>query len=440
MTAASLAENLSPQLLKVMERAKYPDYVFTTLAHYIDEEALTRSFHRLRKDAAAGVDGITKEEYGRDLERNIRELHERMKARRWRHKPIRRVYIPKDKGKTRPIGISAVEDKVVQGVLCELLEAIYEPHFKDFSYGFRKGRSAHDALRALHEVLHRGEGNFILELDVEAYFDSIDRKLLMEMLRERVAEFSFLRYIGKCLHVGILDGENYREPSEGTTQGSILSPVLGNVYLHHVLDVWFERDVIPRLGGKAKLIRYADDAVIAFEHEDDARRVMEVIGKRFERYGLKLHPEKTRVVRYERPKGGDRGGKGPKTFDFLGFTHYWCQSRSGRWVSRLKTRKARLRRFIMAVANFCRSHRHDEVKEQHAALTRRVTGHLNYFAVNGNLPSLRHVVRACERIWHKWLSRRSQRARISWKRFASLLRDFPLPRPRIRVQIWQTAP
>lgn len=436
MPATSMAENMSPERLKVMERAKDPKFVFLSLAHLIDEAALTRAFHRVRNGAAVGVDGITKEQYGQELESNIRRLHQRLRTMEWEHQPIQRVHIPKDKGKTRPIGISTLEDKLVQGALCELLEAIYEPLFKDFSYGFRKGRSAHDALRALNGVLFKGKGNWILELDVQSYFDSVDRSKLKEMLRERVVDGSLLRLIGKCLHVGILDGEEYSEPEEGTTQGSVLSPVLGNIYLHHVLDVWFEQDVKPRLRGRAHLIRYADDGVIAFEREDDARRVMEVITKRFERYGLKLHPEKTRVVEFKRPGDGKQDGKGPGTFDFLGFTHHWCRSQRGKWVPRLKTRTARLRRFTLAVSDWCRSHRHLEVKEQHAALTRRIAGHFNYFGVDGNLPGLRQVARACEAAWRKWLDRRSQRASMGWKRFSALLRVYPLPEVRIRVQLW----
>ncbi len=440
MAATSMAETMSPELLKVMERAKDPQFVFLALAHLVDEAALARAFHRIRKDAAVGVDGITKEQYGQELESNIRNLHRGLRTMQWQHQPILRVHIPKEKGRSRPIGISTLEGKVVQEALREVLEAIYEPIFRDCSYGFRKGRGAHDALRALNQVLYRGEGNWILELDVQSYFDSIVRRMLKEMLRERVVDGSLLRLIGKCLHVGVLDGEEYFEPGEGTAQGSVLSPVLGNVYLHHVLDVWFERDVTPRLRGRAHLIRYADDAVIAFEREDDARKVMEVITKRFERYGLKLHPEKTRVVRSERPDRGGSVGKSPGTFDFLGFTHYWCKSRRGRWVPWVKTRKARLRRFITAVADWCRRHRHEEVEDQHAALTRRINGHFNYFGVNGNVPSLRHVARACEAVWHKWLNRRSQNARMNWNRFASLLRDYPLPKARVRVQLWSSTP
>jgi RNA-directed DNA polymerase len=439
MAATLMAGDMSPELLKVVERAKDPNFVFLSLAHLVDEVALTRAFHRIRKDAAVGVDGITKEEYGQELESRVRDLHQRLRTMRWRHQPIRRVHIPKEKGKSRPIGISSFEDKIVQEALREILEVLYEPLFRDLSYGFRKGRSAHDALRALDQVLYRGEGTWILELDVQSYFDSIDRKKLLEMLRERVVDGSLLRLIGKCLHVGVLDGEEYSEPGEGTAQGSVLSPVLGNIYLHHVLDVWFERDVLPRLRGKAHLVRYADDGVITFEREDDARRVMGVIAKRFERYGLKLHPEKTRVVRFERPRRDDPAGKGPGTFDFLGFTHYWCRSRAGYWVPGHKTRKARRRRFIMAVAEWCRRHRHLDVQEQRAALTRRLVGHFNYFGVNGNVAGIRDVANACKVVWRKWLNRRSQRSRLNWTRFGDLLQAYPLPKARVYVQLWHPA-
>lgn len=439
MTAASMAENVSPKLLEVMERAKRdPQMRFFSLAHLIDQEALKRAYGRVRKSAAVGVDGITKEQYGQMLETNIADLHSRMKAMRYRHQPLRRVHIPKGEGKTRPIGISSLEDKVVQGSLREVLEAVYEPIFSEASYGFRPGRSAHDALRALNHGLARGEVNWILEADIESFFDSIDRKMLMEMLRERVADSSLLRLIGKCLHVGILDGEEYSEPSEGTVQGSSLSPLLGNVYLHHVLDQWIERDVLPRLEGKTLLVRYADDFVIGFEREDDAKRVWAVLGQRFERYGLRLHPDKTRLLPFGRPDKGQPGGKGAATFDLLGFTLYWRRTQGGTWMPSLKTRTARLRRAVTAVADWCRSHRHESVKDQHAALTRRIEGHLNYFGVNGNLRSLRMLLHQVERAWRKWLGRRGQPKPLSWKRFGDMLRRFPLPVARIRVQLWMT--
>jgi group II intron reverse transcriptase/maturase len=428
-------QTVSPKLAKVMERAKRePEAQFTSLAHLLDQEALGSAFHRLRTSAAAGVDGVTKEQYGLELEGNIAKLHERLKAMGYRHKPLRRVHIPKGDGKTRPIGISCVEDKVVQEGLRELLDAVYEPLFLECSYGFRRGRSAHDALRAMDRW--QGEVSVILEADIKSYFDSIDRKMLMEMLRQRIADPSLLRLVGKCLHVGILDGEEYSEPDQGAAQGSVLSPLLGNVYLHHVLDLWFEHDVRPRLRGKAHLVRYADDFVMGFERADDAKRVMGVLRQRFERFGLTLHPEKTRVVPFARPPKGPSSGKGPSTFDFLGFTHYWRRTQRGAWTNALKTRTARLRRAITAVAAWCRSHRHEAVKEQHAALTRRLVGHYNYFGVNGNMRDLRRLARATERAWWKWLSRRGQRHPMTWARFGNLLRAYPLPTPTIRVQVW----
>ena len=267
-------------------------------------------------------------------------------------------------------------------------------------------------------------------------FDSVDRTKLLEMLQIRVADGSLLRLIGKCLHVGVLDGADYSEPDRGTAQGSVLSPLLGNVCLHYVLDVWFAQEVQPRLRGRATLVRYADDFAIGFERHDDAQRVMEVLGKRFGRFGLTLHPDKTRLPPFRRPSAWQRGGKGPATFDFLGFTLYWGQTRSGRWTLRCKTRRASLRRAMRSVAEWCRRYRHLPVGKQHAALTRRLRGHFNYFGVSGNFRSLTPLVESTRRSWFKWLRRRSQRTRLTWQRFADLLERYPLPRPRITVRIW----
>ena len=269
-----------------------------------------------------------------------------------------------------------------------------------------------------------------------SFFDSIDRKLLMEMLRQRVNDESFMRLIGKCLHVGVLDGEQYTEPGTGTAQGSSLSPILGNVYLHHVLDVWFEREAKPRLKGHAHLVRYADDFVIGFELEHDARRVMEALHKRMAKHGLRLHAEKTRLFPFNRPPSGQSGGKGPGTFDFLGFTLYWRKTQRGTWAQNFRTRTARLQRSKQAIEDYCRSHRHEPVKKQHAALRRRVHGHINYFGVNGNVDNVARLVRAAERSWYRWLRRRSNRTRLTWQRFAKLLQAFPLPAPRVKVQLW----
>jgi group II intron reverse transcriptase/maturase len=437
MSGAKTSRDLSPKLLKVAERAKRePETRLLALAHLMDEELLKGAFDRIRKEAAVGVDGVTKEQYGARLEENIRALHTRMREGRYRHQPIKRVHIPKAAGKTRPIGISTVEDKIVQNALTMVLGAIYEQDFVDCSYGFRPGRSAHDALRTVNAACMRGEVSWVLEADIESFFDSIDRKRLMEMLRQRVNDESFMRLVGKCLHVGVLDGEEYSEPDVGTAQGSTLSPMLGNIYLHHVLDVWLDREVRTRLRGKVCLVRYADDLVIGFERREEAEMVMAMLHQRMAEYGLRLHPAKTRLVAFRKPPRGGQGGKGPGTFDFLGFTLLWRRTRKGPWAQNFKTQKARIQRAKMALTEYCRRHRHERVKEQHASLCRRTRGHYNYFGVNGNMASLVRLARAAERIWYTWLRRRSDRTRLNWQRFRDLLRAFPLPRPRIKVQLW----
>lgn len=435
MSDAETSWRVSPGLLKVAERAKrHPEVKMLALAHHIDEPALERVFRRLRRDAAVGVDGCTVEQYGEKLAENLQTLRARMKAGQYRHQPIRRVNIPKENGTTRPIGVSTVEDKIVQGALRDVLEAIYEQDFLDCSYGFRPGRSAHDAIRALQGAFDAGEANYIVEADIVSFFDSIDRKVLMEMLRDRIADETLMRLVGKCLHVGVLDGESVLEPDEGTAQGSSLSPLLGNIYLHHVLDVWFQREVQPRLHGRSVLVRYADDFVLCFQREDDAERVWKVLEARFGKFRLTLHPKKTRRFPFRAPRDGD--DKGGATFDFLGFTAHWRRTRSGMQRVAFRTRGARLRRAINAANEWCRSHRHDSVEEQHLALRRKLTGHYNYFGVNGNIDALRHLRYRVTRAWRKWLDRRSQRARMKWKRFEEMLRRFPLPAPRIKVQIW----
>lgn len=436
VSETTISKNTSPKLAKVAELArKDPGLRLRSLAHVLDEQMLTRSFHQLRNGAAVGVDRVTKEEYEADLATNIRSLYERMKGARYRHRPIRRVHIPKATGKLRPLGISCTEDKIVQVALSTLLTSVFEPVFVDCSYGFRPGRSAHGAIKALYDAT--GGVTWILEADIEAYFDSIERKALMEQLRRRIDDESLLRLVGKCLHVGVLDGDTYSEPDVGTAQGSVLSPLLGNVYLHYGLDEWFEREVRPRLRGRAKLVRYADDFVIGFEHKEDADRVMQVLPQRLARYNLRLSPEKTRLVPFRRP-GDDEDGDDNATFDFLGFTWFWRRV-GKRWRMRIKTRAARMTRALVAITEWCRQHRHDPVREQHRGLTRRLKGHFNYFAVSGNGKPVWRLLYWATRAWRKWLTRRSERSRFTWERFQRLERALPLPRPKLKPLLWPSA-
>ena len=428
---------MSLKLQKVVERARQePEGRFHSLAHLIDVPALKGAYRSIRKGAAVGVDGVTKDQYGQDQESNLEDLHARLKSMRYRHQPIRRVNIPKGGGRTRPIGISTLEDKVVQGAVRNVLEAIYEQDFLNCSHGFRPKRNAHDAIRSIDRAVHQGKVNWILEADIKSFFDSLDRAKLKEMLQLRVADGSLMRIIGKLLRVGVLDGADYSTPDLGTAQGSVLSPLLGNVYLHYTLDVWFERSVLPRLRGSATLVRYADDFVIGFERQDDAERVMAWLHERMASYGLTLHPDKTRLLPFRRPPASQQSGKGPASFDFLGFTLHWRRARSGRWNMWCKTRSSRLRRAIQVAADWCRHHRHEPVAVQHAALSRRIRGHFNYFGVSGNYRSLVPLIERTEKNWHKWLRRRSNRSRLTWERFAELKKQYPLPTPHIRVRIW----
>ena len=432
------SENMSPGLLRVMERARRnPHERQFSLAYLIDVESLKRAYDRIRKKAAVGVDDVTKEQYGQDLEDNLQNLHQRLKTMKYRHQPILRVHIPKDKSQKRPIGLSCLEDKIVQGALTEILGAIYEQDFLEGSFGFRPNRSAHDALRELHRVARKGGANVIFEADVKSFFDKVHRRTMLEMLEKRIADRSFMRLVGKCLNVGVLEGQVFTRPDEGTVQGSIISPMLGNIYLHNVLDEWFEEQVKPRLWGEATLIRYCDDFIICFERMDDAKRVEGVLHKRFEKYHLSLHPEKTRLIDFRRPPLDKKGGKGPGNFDFLGFTMYWRRNRKGPgWHLASKTRSARLSQTVQTIYDLCRRQRHEPVAVQHKALVSRIRGHFGYFGVNENHKSLSSLVYWSKRAWHKWLNRRSQRSRLNWERFLDLYKDYPFPNPKVYINIW----
>jgi group II intron reverse transcriptase/maturase len=405
--------------------------VLTTLAHHIDEEWLHEAFRRTRKDGARGVDGQSADEYASNLEANLRELLVRAKSGAYRAPPVRRVHIPKGDGQTRPLGIPTFEDKVLQRAVAMVLEAVYEQDFLDCSFGFRPGRSAHDALGRLRDTLMEMGGGWVVEVDIRKYFDTINHEQLRNVLRQRIGDGVLLRLIGKWLNAGVMEAGELSHPDAGTPQGGVISPLLANIYLHEVLDLWFERDVRPCLDGRAKLVRYADDFVIVFEHEADARRVMEVLPKRFGKYGLTLHPEKTRLVRFSRPPRTKKpaSDRRPGTFDFLGFTHYWGWSWRGYWVIKRKTASSRLSRSLRSISQWCRVNRHRPVREQHYVLSQKMRGHYAYYGMTNNGASLVRFWEGVKRIWKKWLGRRSQRAYFGWPVFVRLLSRYPLPMP-----------
>jgi group II intron reverse transcriptase/maturase len=409
--------------------------VFTSIAHAIDVDFLREAFERVRKDGAPGVDGQTAGEYAMELEGNLRSLLDRFKSGTYWAPPVRRVHIPKGEGtETRPIGVPTFEDKLLQRAVSMVLEAVYEQDFRDCSFGFRPGRSAHQAVDVLDRGLMEIKGGWVLELDIQSFFDTLDHGHLRSFLSRRVRDGVLRRTIDKWLKAGVLEEQRVSYPDLGSPQGGVISPLLANIYLHEVLDVWFEDTVKPRMKGRCFLVRYADDAVIVFEKESDARRVMEVLPERFGKYGLTLHPEKTRLVPFPRPSlfsgpKGSGGGARPGTFDLLGFTFYWGRSRRGYWIVKQKTAKGRLSRALKRVSEWCRRNRHLPVREQHQHLVWKLKGHYAYFGITSNARALSRFRDGVLFIWRKWLSRRSQRAWMNLDRLRQLLARYPLPAP-----------
>lgn len=420
-----------------------PQMSFTSLAHHIDLGLLYEAYQRTRKDGAVGVDGQTAEDYAVNLMDNLQSLLDRAKSGAYQAPPVRRVHIPKGTGnETRPIGIPTFEDKVLQRAVVMVLEAVYEQDFRDCSYGFRPGRSAHQALQALWQQTMNRSGCWIVEVDIRRCFDTLDHTHLRELLRQRVRDGVLLRLIGKWLNAGVLEDGVVTTPEAGSPQGGVISPLLANVYLHYVLDVWFEQEVKPRLRGSCFLVRYADDFVMGFVCEEDARRVLEVLPKRFGKYGLMLHPDKTRLVPFRRP--GQRSGSSsvtsdPGSFDLLGFTHYWGRSRRGVWVVKRKTAASRFSRVIKKITQWCRLHRHRPVAEQHQMLSQKLRGHDAYYGITGNSRMLLRLRAVVRRIWRKWLMRRRRGGRLRWDHFARLLQRFPLPDPRVVHSVYRPA-
>jgi group II intron reverse transcriptase/maturase len=402
------------------------------LSHFIEEEWLHEAYRRTRKDGATGIDRQSAAEYAENLEGNLRSLLERAKSGSYFAPPVRRVHIPKGDGtQTRPIGIPTFEDKVLQRAVAMVLEAVYEQEFHDFSYGFRPGRSALQASEALQSAAVRMAGGWVLEVDIKKFFDTLDHGQLREILSRRVRDGVILRLIGKWLNAGVMEAGQLQHPEAGTPQGGVISPLLANIFLHEVVDEWYTREVLPRLKGRAALMRYADDMAFVFERKVDAERVLNVLPKRFGKYGMSLHPDKTRLVPFHRPDRSDGGGDGPGTFDLLGFTHHWGLSRNGKWIVKKRTAKDRISRTLRRIRQWCRVHRHWDVKTQHRALGQKLNGHYAYFGVTSNYAALARVWYETKVIWRKWLSRRSGKAFLDWRRMNELLGRFPLPKPRI---------
>jgi RNA-directed DNA polymerase len=442
--------NVSPVSTKQQRLAtlakQSPQMGFTSLAYLMDIDWLHEAFRRTRKDGAAGVDGMTAAEYEANLEANLQTLLDRAKAGTYRAPPVRRVHIPKagSASETRPIGIPTLEDKVLQRAVVMLLEPIYEQDFYDCSYGFRPGRSAHQALATLWKQTMDSHGGWILEVDLRKFFDTLDHAHLRAFLQQRVRDGVLTRLIGKWLQAGVMEAGTVTFPAAGSPQGGVISPVLSNIFLHYVLDDWFEREVKPRLRGKAYLIRYADDFVIGFTQEEDARRVLAVLPQRFSKYGLALHPDKTQLIPFQQPPTAARGqgtgsGTPPGTFTLLGFTHYWGRSLRGNWVVKRKTASSRLSRALRSIAQWCRQHRHQPLGDQQHTLSQKLRGHFAYYGITGNSRALSLFRTAVVRCWRFWLNRRNRERSLDWVQFNRLLQRFPLPLTKVVHSVYARA-
>lgn len=408
---------------------KLPGRPMWSLNHYLDMDWMQEACNRTRKDAAPGVDGMEWEEYSRELPKRLDDLLNRAKAGdHYRAPAVRRVYIPKGKTDTRPLGIPTLEDKILQRAVVMVLEPIFEQDFLACSKGFRPKCSQHQALQMIWKLIMTTGGCWMIDADIAKFFDTLDKATLRSFVHQRVGDGVIRRLIGKWLSAGVLDNGVMSYPETGTPQGGVISPMLSNIYLHNVLDLWFEQEIKPRLKGRAWMVRFADDFVMGFEHEQDARQVYAMLFERFEKYGLKIHPDKTRLVPFYPPS---RNGGKRETFDFLGFTHHWGTSRKGRAIVVRQTMRKRLTRALDGLRQYCRANRSRELGEQWKALKQKMQGHYAYYGIIGNMRQLANYAYHAERIWRYWLNRRSRTRDMPWERFKRVLRRYPLPRPRI---------
>jgi RNA-directed DNA polymerase len=439
MPGTPRSDPVSTKRQRIAELARNcPDMAFTNLAHYIDLAWLRKAYELTRKDGAVGMLGQTADEYKVNLMANLQSLLDRAKSGAYEAPPVQRAYIPKagSPGETRPLGIPTFEDKILQRAVLMVLESVYEADFLDASHGFRPNRGAQTAISSLWRQAMKLGGDWIVDVDLRKFFDTINHGHLREFLKRRVRDGVILRLIGKWLNAGVLEDGVVTTSELGAPQGGVLSPLLSNLFLHYVLDDWFMQYVRPRLQGEAFLIRYADDFVVGVAREDDARWIMEVLPERMSKYGLTVHPEKTRLVRFTPPDDADssptdRNPSEPRTFDFLGFTHYWARTRQGGWAIQRKTATSRFRRALRAVWEWCQKHLHDPVQAQHRTLRLKLQGHYAYYGIRGNSQRLSAFLRGVHRIWKHWLGRRDNAGPLTWADYNRLCSRYPLPRVRI---------
>lgn len=428
------------KLALISQRARRePRCQFTSLAHLLDEGFLKECYFKLARERASGIDGVSWKEYGVCLEENLKDLVTRMKAKRYKPQPAKRVYIPKDAHSMRPLGLPALEDKIVQKGIAHILEAIYEADFLDCSYGFRPGRSCHQALKVVDKTIMNHPINHVNEADIRGFFDNVSQTWMMEFLQVRIKDPSFLLIIGRFLKAGYIEAALLVKTGKGMPQGGNLSPVISNIFLHYVLDLWFEKKIKPQSRGECHIVRYADDFICMVQYADEARRIRQALHERFAKFDLELHPVKTKVIsfgRYERINARHQKRRA-NTFDFLGFTHYCGKSRKGKFTVGRKTNRKKFSKSCREMNTWLRTVRNSgKVKEWWPILRAKLIGHYRYYGISGNSRSIGRYYEKTLRLVRKWLNRRSQRKTFSWIEYKKYLKQYPLPKPRITCNLY----
>ena len=414
--------------------AKEPKERFNSLMHHINKGTLEANFYKLGRNRAVGVDSVSWQEYNKDLDTNLEDLLGRMKRMGYRPQAVRRVYIPKDKGKTRPLGLPTIEDKIAQKTMVEIMEAIYEQDFHECSYGFRPNKSCHQALKRVSKLINDRPVNHVIEADIKGFFDNVPHEKLMELVKIRIADKAFLRYIVRFLKSGYMESGIWQETGKGTPQGGNISPMLANIFLHYVLDEWFQRQVKPHLRGQSYLIRYCDDFVILTQYKAEGQEILSRVRERFKDYGIELNQAKTEMISFGcwEKQNAERQQRRANTFNFLGFTHYCSQTRKGAFKVGRKTSARRFSRSYRTIGLWLKSSRNMlKLKYLWRMLQIKLTGHYQYYGISDNRQSLKEFYRAILRLAYKWINRRSQKRSFNWGQFTEYLRRYPLPKPRI---------
>ncbi len=426
---------MDTKLALITERSVHrPQDKFSTLAYLLKADYLKDCYQELKRHKAAGIDGRTKESYiNEEIEQEIENTVIKMKAKKYKPKPVRRVFIKKSNGQQRPLGIPSVIDKVVQQGIKKILEAIYEPHFLDNSYGFRPNRNCHQALKAVYKMVMTAKVNWIIDVDIKGFFDNVDHRWMIECLNQKINDPNFRSLIIKFLKAGAIEEGRYLKIAKGTPQGGILSPLLANIYLHYVLDLWFEHREKKNIKGYAEMIRYADDFVIGVQTKQEAYQILKDLKERLKKFGLELSSEKTRIIefgRFAQENMYERGKRKPDTFDFLGFTHYCAKSRQGKFLMKVKTSSKRQRQALNEMNLWLKKIRNMlKAKQIWPILKSKLRGHYNYYGISSNFRSIHAFYYQTSKLVFKWMNRRSQKKSFGWTNFNKYLELYPLPKP-----------